>query len=181
MSSQWEESSIPGLLVGQAFAAEDLRGTFIKPWTRRDGAVDLHLDEIFFTRSHKGVIRGMHVQRGHAAGHRLVFATSGEARDFVIDLRSGSPSYGCVVETLLRPGGLSVLVPPGCAHGFESTGDATTMVYIQEGTHVPELDIGVHWTSCGLAPESRDPVISTRDLSLPHLEDFDSPFTWSAV
>lgn len=178
MSPRWEESSIPGALIGSAFAAEDVRGTFVKPWTSKESSLEIHLDEVFFSTSHGGVVRGMHVQMGRAAGHRLVFVTSGEARDFVVDLRVGSPTYGRVIETLLVPGGHCVLVPPGCAHGFESIEDGTTMVYIQEGAHEPGLDIGVHWNSCGFAPKSSAPVVSTRDDALPHLSDFDSPFVW---
>ena len=178
MSPRWEESLISGALIGSAFAAEDVRGSFVKPWTSKESPLGIHLDEVFYSTSRVGVVRGMHVQKGRAAGHRLVFVTSGEARDFVVDLRVGSPTYGRVIETLLVPGGHCVLVPPGCAHGFESVKDATTLVYIQEGTHEPGLDIGVHWTSCGFAPKSSSPVVSTRDDALPHLKDFDSPFVW---
>lgn len=181
MGLRWSESALPGVNVGEAYAVSDDRGLFVKPWAQALSPVPLRPDEVFFSTSDSGVIRGMHVQKGHAAGHRLIFATQGAARDFVVDLRIGSPTFGQTIETMLEPGGASLLVPPGCAHGFESLATGTTMVYVQEGGHDPELDIGVHWTSCGIAPMTSQPVVSERDDLLPHLSDFESPFVWSPV
>ena len=178
MGLQWSEAVIPGVHVGRAFASTDERGRFVKPWTDELGPPGLRPDEVFFSISREESLRGMHVQMGRAAGRRLIFATRGMARDFVIDLRVGSPTFGSVVETLLKPGELGVLVPPGCAHGFESLEDETTMVYVQEGRHEADLDIGVHWTSCGFTPHSSSPTVSQRDDALPHISEFDSPFTW---
>lgn len=178
MSLRWSDSAIPGVRVGEAFVAEDSRGTFVKHWAQGAKPHSLNLDEVFYSTSRRGTVRGMHVQMGHAAGHRLVFVTQGAARDFVIDLRLGSPTYGTVVETRLEPGLGSLLVPPGCAHGFESLCDDTTMLYIQEGGYEPDLDIGVHWTSCGFEPSSANPIVSDRDNALPHISHFNSPFLW---
>lgn len=165
--------------MGMPKAVGDTRGQFLKVWSEVTSPCPVVADEVFFSRSHKGVIRGMHLQMGEAAGHRLVFATQGQARDLVIDLRRGSPTFGEVVETHLEPGGVSVLIPPGCAHGFESLEDDTTLVYVQEGGYQQSLDIGVHWTSCGRDSVSPKPVVSQRDDSLPHLSNFQSPFEWS--
>lgn len=180
MGLRWSDSAIAGVHIGEEFAAADARGSFVKPWARSIAPVDVKLDEVFFSISGRGVIRGMHVQKGRAAGHRLVFATHGSARDFVIDLRVGSPTFGDVVETLLEPGGACLVIPPGCAHGFESLVDNTTMVYVQEGEHDVELDVGVHWTSCGVSPTTHQPIVSERDDALPHLSVFESPFVWSS-
>ena len=179
MGLRWSNSAIPGVHVGEAFAVTDFRGSFVKPWARSTAPVDLKLDEVFFSISSRGVIRGMHVQIGGAAGHRLVFVTHGSARDFVMDLRVGSPTFGDVLETLLEPGGRCLVIPPGCAHGFESLVDGTMMVYVQEGEHDVELDVGVHWTSCRLAPTTDQPVVSERDDGLPHFSDFKSSFVWT--
>ena len=180
MGRRWSESAIAGVHIGEAFAAADARGSFVKAWARSVAPRDLKLDEVFFSISDRGVIRGMHVQKGRAAGHRLVFATHGSARDFIIDLRVGSPTFGDVVETLLEPGGRCLFIPPGCAHGFESLVDVTTMVYVQEGGHDVKLDVGVHWTSCGLVPRTDQPVVSDRDDALPVLSAFESPFVWTS-
>lgn len=171
---------MPGVFVGDVFAARDDRGVFVKPWTLAVGPPIGKIDEVFFSISNRGVVRGMHAQMGDAAGRRLVYVTSGSARDFVVDLRVGSPTFGEVVETVLEPGSCAVLVAPGCAHGFESLQENTTMVYLQEGAHDPTLDIGVHWTSCGFVPRVNPPIVSARDDSLPHISHFDPPFLWTA-
>lgn len=178
MGIEWTSTEIPDVLRGKPFVASDSRGVFVKLWQRPTTAVELIPDEVFFSTSASGAVRGMHVQSGVRQGHRLVFVTAGSARDFVIDLRRGSPMYGVVVETRLEPSGPAVLIPPGCAHGFESLADGTTMVYAQHGVHDPALDIGVHWASCGITPQSRFPIVSERDNSLPRLVDFESPFRW---
>ena len=160
------------------FSAHDERGSFLKPWTLEASPVNFDVDEVFCSISGRGVIRGMHVQSGPVQGWRLVFVTHGRARDFAVDLRGGSPSYGHVVEALLEPGGSAVLIPPGCGHGFESLEDGTTMVYLQQGRHDPRFDTGVHWQSCGLELDCDEPIVSERDEQLADLRDFDTPFSW---
>ena len=135
-------------------------------------------DELFFSVSCKGTLRGMHVQASASAGHRVIFLTRGTAQDYVIDLRRGSPTFGHVETVLLKPGGKILVVPSGCAHGFEALEDETTMVYLQQGIYDPAADIGVHWQSIGIQAACSTPIVSERDRNLPEFSAFDSPFTW---
>lgn len=118
------------------------------------------------------------MQANKSAGGRIIFVTRGLARDFVVDLRGGSPTYGMVETRMLEPGGLALMVPAGCAHGFEALAEDTTMVYLQQGLYDPESDIGVNWSSLGLTIESDNPIVSDRDRGLPPLDEFASPFVW---
>lgn len=180
MATQWRKSAIPGVFIGGAFSAQDERGSFIKPWTRDTSPSEFRVDEVFCSVSEQGVVRGMHVQSGPVQGWRLIFVTHGRARDFAVDLRRGSPTYGTLVETILEPGGSVVLIAPGCAHGFESLESGTTMVYLQEGRHDAQYDTGVYWRSCGVSPMTSDPIVSSRDEQLAHLTSFETPFDWDS-
>lgn len=179
MHVRWTPSRIPGLLEGESLHFEDTRGSFTKAWTGNDRTESGSWDEVFYSTSRLGVIRGFHVQASADAGSRLIFVTAGEAMDFVLDLRRGSPTFGDVECRLLTPGTSSRLVPRGCAHAFEALSDATTMVYLQEGLHDPSCDIGVLWSSVGIETTNPTPVVSARDVALPPLSEFDTPFTWS--
>lgn len=174
----WQESSIPGLLNSSAFRASDDRGLFSKVWTSLGPDTDHPWDEVYFSTSFRGTVRGFHVQNAPDSGTRLVFVTSGQAMDYVLDLRRGSRTYGLVEPLLLQAGTYARLIPRGCAHGFEALADHTTMVYLQQGAHDASRDIGVRWDSVGVTYSVSEPVLSDRDASLPRFADFDSPFVW---
>ena len=102
--------------------------------------------------------------------------TSGRVRDFVLDLRRGSPWFGRLWEGKVSDRDGALLIPAGCAHGFEALSDEVTMVYLQEGSYNEASDTGVLWSSTGLVPHTTDPTVSIRDSQLPPLQQFDSPF-----
>lgn len=156
---------------------EDPRGAFVKVVGEGDNGQERPFvpRELFWSRSAAGVFRGMHVQVPPDHGRKLVFVVSGEVRDFVVDLRRNSPTFGDVLEVRLddRSGGL--LIAEGCAHGFEALTDSV-VVYGQESFHATESDTGVLYSSVGITPRTSHPVVSERDLALPPLSAFDSPF-----
>ena len=179
---QWSACEVPGLLLSTPYAASDSRGLFTKLISGPLGEQEpLSLDEVFWSRSQKGVLRGMHVQIPPRSGRKIVFVTSGQVRDFVVDLRVGSPWFGRVRETQLTEDSGALLIPAGCAHGFEALTDDVTMVYLQEGTYDSSTDTGVRWDSVGIDPKAPTSVISDRDRRLPPLDVFESPFTWNAA
>lgn len=133
--------------------------------------------EVFWSRSHRGVFRGMHVQLPPRATRKLVFVTSGRVRDVILDLRVGSPTYLTVWDTELDALGGGLVIPAGCAHGFEVLSDDASMVYLQEDVHVPECDSGILYSSAGITLTTTQAIVSERDLALPPLDSFTSPFT----
>lgn len=180
MAVEWTPREVPGLFQSSASFSEDDRGSFTKVLSGDlADQPPLRPDEVFWSRSHRGVLRGLHVQVPPHPGRKMIALTSGEVRDFVLDLRVGSPWFGRVWETTLTLSTGALLIPAGCAHGFEALTDDVTMVYLQEGTYDPACDTGVLWSSVGMQTSSNTPVVSRRDQSLPALTDFESPFKWS--
>ncbi len=176
-----EPTRIAGCGVIPLFHHADDRGEFVKVFqagaaSDADAAV---IAELFWSRSVRGVVRGLHFQVPPHAHHKLVSIVSGAALDVVVDLRVGSPTYGETVTMTLdatRP--TAVTVPIGCAHGFQATADDTVIIYATSTEHAPESDCGIRWDSIGLRWPIADAVVSARDDSFPTLAEFDSPFTY---
>jgi dTDP-4-dehydrorhamnose 3,5-epimerase len=76
----------------------DARGYFIETFNQRDFNAASGLDILFVqynqSRSSKGVLRGLHMQRGVYAQAKLVRVLEGSVLDIAVDLRKGSPSFG---------------------------------------------------------------------------------------
>ena len=138
----------------------------------------LMFDEIYWSHSNNGVARGMHCQIPPFHGRKLVFATAGSVRDWVIDLRVGSPTFGQVWSMELSPSTQGVLIPAGCAHGFEVLEGPAILIYAQEGTYHPEADTGINMQSLSSQLQDVQLDFSERDLSLPHFSEFNSPFAY---
>lgn len=158
----------------------DERGWFTKSLSdsvRTAMGYPFEVNEIYWSLSQNGVIRGMHFQLPPANVAKLVWVATGEIRDVVLDLRTDSETFGTTIDFILGPHDGSLLIPRGCAHGFSVHSDSALVFYAQDGPFSPDLDAGVRWNSFGFDwHNSAKPVVSTRDQSLPTLEDFESPF-----
>ena len=160
--------------------SSDRRGSFWKIFQSSMFAelgLPFDVRELFVSRSHRGVIRGLHYQAPPADVAKVVCCLEGEVLDAVVDLRVGSPTYAqsCVVE-LSASRANAVFVPPGCAHGFLVTGDDALVAYLQSGEHDAALEGGVLWSSVRIDWPVEIPILSDRDASFPPLEAFASPF-----
>jgi dTDP-4-dehydrorhamnose 3,5-epimerase len=90
-----------------------------------------------------------------------------------VDLRPGSPTYGQWHGVELSPGtGKALLIPEGCAHGFQVLEPGSELLYLHSGGWVPEAETGVRYNDPRLA--IRWPLaplgLSARDMALPLLE-----------
>jgi dTDP-4-dehydrorhamnose 3,5-epimerase len=112
----------------------DARGYFIETFNQRDFNAASGLDILFVqdnqSRSSKGVLRGLHMQRGASAQAKLVRVLEGAVLDIAVDLRKGSPSFGQHFSIeLTADNHKQFFVPAGFAHGFVVLSDAATIMY----------------------------------------------------
>jgi len=175
----WQELAVPGLLLSGGASVSDQRGNFTKVLSGSDPMLgDFAGRELYWTSSAQGVIRGLHFQLPPAATQKLVYVVSGAARDFVVDLRVGSPMERELFEIELNPSVGGLLVPSGCAHAYEALEDNTIVCYAQD---VPfdESDTygGILYSSAGIIPRSKSPIVMPRDLEFQELASYKSPFT----
>ena len=148
----------------------DSRGSFRKVFLGVANSVDptqSRIEEIFYTESKVGVIRGMHVQVGKSANYRYIFLVAGRIHDVLIDLRPKSPSFGKKFEFLFEAKSDLVLrVPPGVAHGFQSL--AKSIIGYATTSHwQSDLDSGVNPLSIDVKWPLDVNQLSERDLALP--------------
>jgi dTDP-4-dehydrorhamnose 3,5-epimerase len=115
------------------------------------------------SRSRKGVLRGMHFQRGMA---KLVRCARGSMVDVLADVREGSPSFGeWESYELDDSNGRQLYAPEGFAHGFCVTSDLADVIYKCSTYYDPALEggfrfndpaVGIDWPDLELAVSDRD-------------------------
>lgn len=182
MKVSWRELAIPGLYLSSGARLEDDRGQFTKIVSGADPVFgSFEGRELYWTRSAQGVLRGLHFQLPPEATRKLVYVVHGSIRDFVVDLRTGSPAERELFEISLTPAHGGLMIPAGCAHAYEALEDDTIVCYAQD---VPFADpasyAGIRPDSAGIVPRSASPIMTEKDLSSPRLDDFVSPFVYGA-
>ena len=173
-------TSIPGCIEYQPPVHLDSRGSFAKVFQRSalaDGE-DLAFDEIFWSRSKQGVLRGLHFQLPPHEVVKLVWCTTGRVFDVVVDLRTNLPSYGHVHSLELDAElGNAIVIPSGCAHGFLTVSNSAVVCYAQSREFDAVSDAGILWSSVPVGwPLNGNPIVSDRDADHPPFDAFVSPF-----
>lgn len=150
----------------------DNRGSFVKFFFE----FDFHTKEIFYTKSKKNTVRGMHFQSPPFEQNKIVHVVKGEIIDVLLDIRLGSDTYGKYFVYNIKEGEESLYVPKGFAHGFTSKSENTVVLYLVDSEYNKEHDIGIKYNSFGYDWEVKDPIISDRDQYHQKFEDYKSPF-----
>jgi dTDP-4-dehydrorhamnose 3,5-epimerase len=168
--------NIDGVLTLTHVTTQDARGSFMKIYRDDLPPFDrLRFAESFYSRSKRGVVRGLHFQTPPFEHQKLVTCLSGSVFDCVVDLRRRSPTFGAAFSCELVAGE-AILIPVGCAHGFCALSDDATLLYHVTSPYAPDHDKGIHWTSAKVVWPVESPILSARDESLPRLSEFESPF-----
>jgi dTDP-4-dehydrorhamnose 3,5-epimerase len=167
-------AGLVGAFLVEPERLEDDRGFFARTWCRAEfGAADLPTTlaqaSISFNRR-RGTLRGMHFQRPPDAETKLVRCTTGKIWDVALDLRPTSPTYRQHVGfELSSDNRLALLVPAGCAHGFQALTDGAEVLYQMDVPHAPKSAAGVRWDdpAFGIPWPVADPILSPRDANWP--------------
>ena len=132
-----------------------------------------------YSRSQKGVLRGLHFQKNPKAMAKLVRCTRGRLFDVAVDLRKESPTYLKWFGVELSEGNKKMLfVPEGFAHGFYALEDCD-LAYLTSNTYDSDLDANVKWNDEAFRvewPVEGEPVLSRRDQIAPAFKDLDLDF-----
>jgi dTDP-4-dehydrorhamnose 3,5-epimerase len=124
-----------------------------------------------YTRQ-KGTVRGLHFQYPPHAEVKMVRCLRGEIWDVAVDLRKDSPTFLKWHAEVLSPDNLSaLLIPQGCAHGFQSLTDDVEMLYLHSAAHAPASEGGLSVNDPLLSIEWPLTIgeMSARDRSFPFL------------
>ena len=171
--------NIEGAYLIESFSISDERGIFVKPFSNnfdKENLINFKTNEIYYSRSKKNVIRGMHFQIPPYENSKLIFLLSGSVIDVIFDLRHNSRTYNQYTKIKLSPESNALFIPSGVAHGFLSLDNDTVMVYNQSTTYSKNHDKGILWNSFGYNWPVARPLLSSRDKKFPSLKSFDNPF-----
>ncbi len=98
------------------------------------------------SKSAKGVVRGLHFQKNPKCQAKIVEVINGSVIDVVVDVRTGSPTFGKGFSILLTDSNnRQLFVPRGFAHGFVSLEDNTIFQYLVDNDYAKELEDGIYW------------------------------------
>ena len=179
---QLENTAIEGVKLIHQFSAIDHRGSFVKTFHQdsfRQYGIDFEMKESFYSISHQHVIRGLHFQHPPHDHAKIVFSIGGSILDTVLDIRKGSPTYGHSIQVELSASNhLGLFIPTGMAHGFKSLSDHSITFYLVSSQNHKGADDGIYYDSVGIDWQCPNPIVSDRDMSFVHFENFNSPFTY---
>lgn len=182
MPFDFKSLEVPDVVLVKPEAFEDERGFFMETYKQSEFEAN-NVAEVFvqenYSRSVRGVLRGLHYQKHPKAQAKLVNVIRGEIFDVAVDIRRDSPTYRRWVGEFLSDKNRRMLyVPIGFAHGFCVISDEADVVYRVTAEYTPELDRGILSNDPSLSiswPVLR-PLLSPKDAQLPLLEEADHIF-----
>ena len=181
MSIQLSDSSIHGVLELQSSAFTDARGAFLNAFRSTEPAFlkswgNRPVSQVnISTTKAVATIRGLHLQSPPYQEAKLIRCLRGRVWDVAVDLRRESLTYGKWTAIELSPDlSNAILIPEGCAHGFQVLEPSSELLYLHSGNWIPEAETGVRWDDPQLAiawPLSAI-ELSARDRDLPLLANY---------
>ncbi len=161
-------TAIDGISVIKRLPISDERGFFERVFCTQELAAFTHnkpLVQINRTLTkRRGTVRGLHFQYPPAAEIKCVTCLRGELLDVAVDLRAGSPTFLQIHSEFLSADNHKMMViPEGCAHGFQALTDECELLYLNTAAHAPELESGLRPTDPRLNFNWPLPIV---DLSL---------------
>ncbi len=173
---------LAGLLVIKPKVIYDTRGYFFEPYNKQryaDAGINLEFVQDNQSMSNLGAVRGLHFQAPPFEQGKLVRVVTGAVLDVVVDIRKTSPTYGQHYSVILSAENfIQFWIPPGFAHGFATLKDNTIFEYKCSNLYNKQSEGGILWNDFELAIDwqTTNPIVSEKDMTLPKLKDFVSPF-----
>ena len=178
MPAELLSTSLEGVWELHSQPFHDHRGAFLNAFRLQDPVFqevwgDRPIAQVNLSRTETvGTVRGLHLQAVPHAEAKLVRALHGRVWDVAVDLRESSSTFGCWHAVELSPEqGNALLIPEGCAHGFQVLEASSELLYLHSGAWIPDADGGSRWDDATLSIDWPKPVaaLSERDQLLPRL------------
>jgi dTDP-4-dehydrorhamnose 3,5-epimerase len=181
--------AIADVLLVEPKKSLDERGFFSETYSR--AAFTAHgIDSDFVQDNHSFsaapyIVRGLHFQVRPAAQAKLVRVVKGAILDVAVDIRHGSPTFGCHVSARISADTWTqIFIPEGFAHGFCTLEPNTEVIYKVSAGYSPEHDRGIRWDDPALGidwpVDSSRAILSAKDETHPRLSDIPAYFTYDA-
>lgn len=172
----FRETTLPGAFVVEIERHTDERGFFARTWCQQElennALIPRMVQASVSFNKYKGILRGLHFQIAPSREAKLVRVTRGAIFDVVVDLRPDSGTFLRYFSIDLDEENHSALyIPPGFAHGFQTTANDTEVYYQMSDFYEPKFASGVRWNDPAFGIEWPDDerIILDRDREY---EDF---------
>ena len=154
------ETSIPDVWVLEPRVFEDARGYFMETWREED--FNQHIGrKVHFVQdnqslSSRGVLRGLHYQKGELSQAKLVRVLQGVVVDVIVELSEDNKRQ--------------LFIPRGFAHGFQVLSPKAVFTYKVDNRYAPEAECSIRFDdpSIGIEWPINDPsevLLSEKDLA----------------
>ena len=173
-----EETPLKDCFIIHDTLFRDERGYFFESFNQQRFYKETGIDPSFVqdnqSRSTRGVLRGLHFQKGAHAQAKLVRVLRGAVLDVAVDLRSDFETYGeCFSIVLTDSSNTQLFVPKGFAHGFLVLSDVAEFFYKCDNFYNKASEGGIIYNDPELNIDwqinSEELIISPKDLELPLL------------
>ena len=166
-------SAMAGLKCQSLTVHHDTRGHFVESY--RSSHAPFIVQQHNVSYSGAGVLRGLHYQQ-HFPQAKLLRVLQGCIFDVVVDVRAGSPTFGCHTSLMLygpeydSGEGASqpheqLFIPAGFAHGFYVVSDGAIVEYACDRIYQPGDEQCLLWNdpALGIAWPTTEPIVSAKD------------------
>ena len=128
---------------------EDNRGFFYESFRKEDFENEigrsLDIQQTNTSSSAKGSVRGIHYALVPPSQAKLVQCQRGSIKDYVIDIRVGSPTFGKFEEIQLNENSATaIFIEEGLAHAFVALENQTVVTYYVSEKYNPEREKGIN-------------------------------------
>lgn len=164
------QTDLPGVMVVETDPIADHRGVFSRFYCEKELSEIIgsrRIVQINFSRtSAVGTVRGLHFQHPPHVEMKLVRCIRGRVWDVAVDLRKGSPTFlQWHAEELTPDNNYMMIIPEGCAHGFQVLEANSELLYLHTAFYTPTAEGGAPYNDprLGIAWPLQVSDISLRD------------------
>jgi dTDP-4-dehydrorhamnose 3,5-epimerase len=177
-----EETELEGCYILKPTVYNDERGYFVEFFNQNVLNKCLNRTITFVqdneSKSSKGVLRGLHFQKGEYAQAKLVRVIKGKVLDVVVDIRPSSKTFGKSFSIeLSQENKLQLFIPRGFAHGFLALEDDTIFAYKCDNYYNKESESGIVFNDKDLAidwkVDTNSLILSSKDHVLPDFKNIE--------
>jgi len=168
----FRETPLKGAYIIELKPYTDDRGLFVRTYCKNEFSEIRH-DQEFVQFNHsvtnqKGTIRGMHYQVPPYSETKLIRCVRGSVHDVIIDLRKDSSTFlKFTAVELSEQNMLSLYIPRGFAHGFQTLEDNSQLIYHHTAYYTPGYEAGIRYNDPAIGIKWPLPVsvITQKDLN----------------
>lgn len=174
------ETGLEGCFILEPKVFGDSRGYFFESYNFNTLNKLLNLDVKFLqdnqSYSTKGVLRGLHAQKGEFSQAKLVRVLQGEVLDVAVDARVDSSTFGKSFSTVLSAENKrQMFIPRGFLHGFIVLSEFAEFFYKCDNLYNKESEWGVIYNDEELDIDWKLPtdglIVSEKDNNLPSFSE----------